>query len=100
MATVTMHSSLMSAPPAALLSPAAREAFEVFTTDEQKQVVDKLLEFIRGLRDGTDEQRKALGMPWSDNQSENESNVHIVLDQCYWQLSQFFRVRHNPVIDN
>jgi hypothetical protein len=91
----------MSSPPAALLSPEARNAFEGFTTEEQKQVVDKTLVFIRDLRNGTNEKRKALmiGVPWSDDQSKNELNVKLVLDQCYWQLSQFFRVRLRPVID-
>jgi hypothetical protein len=76
---MSIHSALMSSPPAALLSPAARKAFEDFSTDEQKQVVDKMSVLIRDLRD--------------------ETNVHLVLDQCYWQQSQFFRVRRNPVIN-
>jgi hypothetical protein len=94
----SIHAILMSAPPAALITPAARSAFEGFSTDEQKQVVDKMLVLIGDLRNGTDEQRKALGVPWTDDQSQNETNVHLVLDQCYWQLSQFFRVHRNPVI--
>ena len=85
----------MSAPPEALISPVARTAFEGFTTEEQEQIVDKLLVFIRDLRDGTDEQRKAIGVPWSDDQSENEKTILNALDQCYWQLSQFFRVHRN-----
>jgi hypothetical protein len=89
----------MSAPPEALMSSAARTAFESFTTTEQEHIVDKLLGLIRDLRDGTDDQRKAFGMPWSDDQSENERTILNAVDQCYWQLAQFFRVRRNPVID-
>lgn len=80
----------------ALLSPGLRTNFEKYHTEDQKNVVSELQAFVIKVRDGTDEQRKDLGVPWGSDTEENTKNTLLTLGASYWQLSQFFRVSAQP----
>lgn len=80
--------------PSTLLSSELRFAFEKFSTNDQKSAVYALQSLIHLIRDGTDEQRRAIGVPMGNDRARNELNAQLLLDKCYWQLSQFFRVSY------
>lgn len=63
-------STLISLSLECLLSPRVMGAFGDFNTDEQKQIVDKFMDFIHQIWDRTDDQRKSMGMPWTNNQAK------------------------------
>jgi hypothetical protein len=84
--------------PAQLLSQNLQSAYAQFLPGDQRHAADALEAFISQLRNGPDELRKALGVPWGDDPVQNETNTHLLLDTAYWQISQFFRVSHHRLL--
>ena len=82
------------------LSKELRGAYENFLPSDQKHVINALKDFINKVRDGTDEQRKALGVSWEDDRAKNEISTQLVLDAAHWQLSQLFRVGQDILFFN
>jgi hypothetical protein len=80
--------------PAQLLSKELRFGYEHFLPGDQRRAVDELVSFINKVRDGTDELRKALGVPWGDDPVQNRIKTQLVLEAAHWQLAQLFRVGH------
>jgi hypothetical protein len=84
--------------PAQLLSKNLMSAYTQLLPGDQRHAADALEAFINQLRNGPDELRKALGVPWGDDPVQNETNTRLLLDTAYWQISQFFRVGHHRLV--
>ncbi|KAI8986285.1 hypothetical protein BD414DRAFT_515311 [Trametes punicea] len=81
-------------PPKHFLTSNFRIAFEeYFDADQQRNAVETLKGHIEEVRDGTEEQRRELGVlkPQDKTPEQIEQRVAAYLDKCYWQLSQFYR---------
>ncbi|OSC97998.1 hypothetical protein PYCCODRAFT_1418423 [Trametes coccinea BRFM310] len=81
-------------PPKHFLTSNFRVAFEeYFNPDQQRSAVDTLRNHIVEVRDGSEEQRRELGVlkPQDKTPEQIEQRVAAYLDKCYWQLSQFYR---------
>lgn len=86
-------------PPKHYLTSNFRVAFEeYFKPDQQRNAVDVLTDHIAEVRDGSEEQRRELGVlrPQDTSPEQIEQRIAAYLDKCYWQLSQFYRVRSVP----
>ena len=83
-------------PPKHFLTSNFRVAFEeYFDSAQQRNAVDILQAHIAEVRDGSDAQRRELGIlkPKDTTPAQAEERVAAYLDKCYWQLAQFYRVR-------
>ncbi|KAI0629988.1 hypothetical protein C8Q77DRAFT_1139757 [Trametes polyzona] len=81
-------------PPKHFLTSNFRVAFEeYFKPEQQRSAVDTLRDHISEVRDGSEEQRRELGVlkPQDKTPEQIEQRVAAYLDKCYWQLSQFYR---------
>ncbi|KAI0642959.1 hypothetical protein C8Q79DRAFT_198915 [Trametes meyenii] len=81
-------------PPKHFLTSNFRVAFEeYFNPEQQRNAVDTLNEHIAEVRDGSEEQRRELGVLKAQDKSPEqiEHRVAAYLDKCYWQISQFYR---------
>ncbi|KAL1946040.1 hypothetical protein VTO73DRAFT_15167 [Trametes versicolor] len=81
-------------PPKHYLTSNFRVAFEeYFKPDQQRDAVDVLTDHIAEVRDGSEEQRRELGVlrPQDTSPEQIEQRIAAYLDKCYWQLSQFCR---------
>ncbi|KAH9850195.1 hypothetical protein C2E23DRAFT_887625 [Lenzites betulinus] len=71
-----------------------RVAFEeYFKSEQQRNAVDTLQAHIAEVRDGSEAQRRELGVlrPQDKSAEQIEQRIAAYLDKCYWQLSQFYR---------
>ncbi|RPD74036.1 hypothetical protein L226DRAFT_509882 [Lentinus tigrinus ALCF2SS1-7] len=81
-------------PPKHFLTSNFRVAFEeYFQSDQQRNAIDTLQEHITEVRDGTEQQRRELGVsrPQDTTPAQVEDRIAAYLDKCYWQLAQFYR---------
>ncbi|KAI0332840.1 hypothetical protein GY45DRAFT_1359993 [Cubamyces sp. BRFM 1775] len=81
-------------PPKHFLTSNFRVAFEeYFNAEQQKSAVETLRGHIAEVRDGSEDQRRELGVlkPQDTTQEQIDQRVAAYLDKCYWQLSQFYR---------
>ncbi|CDO72186.1 hypothetical protein BN946_scf184970.g38 [Trametes cinnabarina] len=81
-------------PPKHFLTSNFRVAFEeYFDPGQQRSAVDTLRGHIAEVRDGSEEQRRELGVlkPQDKTPEQIEQRVAAYLDKCYWQLAQFYR---------
>ncbi|KAI0671139.1 hypothetical protein C8Q78DRAFT_1034234 [Trametes maxima] len=81
-------------PPKHFLTSNFRVAFEeYFNPEQQRNAVDTLNGHIAEVRDGSEEQRRELGVLKAQDKSPEqiEQRVAAYLDKCYWQISQFYR---------
>ena len=82
-------------PPKHFLTSNFRVAFEeYFNAEQQKSAVETLRGHIAEVRDGSEDQRRELGVlkPQDTTPEQIDQRVAAYLDKCYWQLSQFYRV--------
>ena len=83
-------------PPKHFLTSNFRVAFEeYFKPQQQRDAIDTLQGHIAEVRNGTEEQRRELGVlrPQDTTAAQVEDRTAAYLDKCYWQLAQFYRVR-------
>ena len=83
-------------PPKHFLTSNFRVAFEeYFQPQQQRDAIDTLQGHIAEVRNGTEEQRRELGVlrPQDTTAAQVEDRTAAYLDKCYWQLAQFYRVR-------
>ncbi|KAI0373765.1 hypothetical protein BV20DRAFT_675059 [Pilatotrama ljubarskyi] len=81
-------------PPKHFLTSNFRVAFEeYFNPEQQRNAVNTLQGHIAEVRDGSEEQRRELGVlkPQDKSPEQIEQRVAAYLNKCYWQLSQFYR---------
>ncbi|KAH9886071.1 hypothetical protein C8Q73DRAFT_658829 [Cubamyces lactineus] len=81
-------------PPKHFLTSNFRVAFEeYFNAEQQKSAIETLRGHIAEVRDGSEDQRRELGvLKTQDTTPEQiQQRVAAYLDKCYWQLSQFYR---------
>lgn len=82
-------------PPKHYLSSNFRVAFEeYFGPEQQRNAVDTLQGHIAEVRDGSEAQRRELGVlrPQDTTSEQIDQRLAAYLDKCYWQLAQFYRV--------
>lgn len=76
-----------------------RVAFEeYFNPEQQRSAIDNLQAHIAEVRDGTEEQRRELGVLRPQDATAEQKNTRVAahLDKCNWQLAQFYRVSSLP----
>ncbi|KAI0777836.1 hypothetical protein BD413DRAFT_467903 [Trametes elegans] len=81
-------------PPKHFLTSNFRVAFEeYFDSQQQRSAVDTLRAHIAEVREGSEQQRRTLGvLKTQDTTAEQVAQrVAAYLDKCYWQLAQFYR---------
>ncbi|KAI0770622.1 hypothetical protein C8Q74DRAFT_1276528 [Fomes fomentarius] len=81
-------------PPKHYLSSNFRVAFEeYFGPEQQRNAVDTLQGHIAEVRDGSEAQRRELGVlrPQDTTSEQIDQRLAAYLDKCYWQLAQFYR---------
>ncbi|KAI0754521.1 hypothetical protein C8Q80DRAFT_1216516 [Daedaleopsis nitida] len=81
-------------PPKHFLTSNFRVAFEeYFDSEQQRNAVNTLQSHIAEVRDGSEAQRRELGILKAKDTTaaQMEERVAAYLDKCYWQLAQFYR---------
>lgn len=89
----TIANALLGPNPEYIISPRISAILDKLPSADQRQIIEQLENFIEQLRaDGSTEHLQRLGVLDPKTSDTDDQKKGCVLEKCYWQLAQFYRV--------
>lgn len=93
MSMPTVHTDLLGPNPVVLIDSRIPRIFNVISDEDQRGLVSQLEDFIEEVKaDGSVPHLLRLGVLTPQNMDEKHFKKDHLLEKCYWQLAQLYRV--------